>query len=432
MYMYVSTLVEDKDGGIIKVLHVRQGPGLIIMAVVKATRLQFETFNLSRSCWSFLQTPTCTRQFVTTQRTTTFQLAETQIDWNAEAVNSAPQIRGRALLPGSESPNFPEFLSPPRAGDAPRVFVPTPAGRVSSTATPEACAAEVRKVVDDLMKNRDEGAVLFRGLPLSTTRDFSRVVNNLGLRMVRRYRGGIGIRRETDESVYTASDEPPEWCIEPHNELAQSDNFPEKVIFFCVDPPSPGAGGETVLADVREILPRLDKDVVKKFSDLGVMYKHYIPSRGPREYLCWQDMFQTEDRSVVETFLRTNNIQWTWEDSSALVWWITLPAVRMYRGTLVWFNSAHINNVSCLKLHPYWRDRDIPDHCHPTNTFYGNGTEVETEVLQHIRDVIWQVAVGFQLKKGDLLVLNNVYCQHARLSYTGPRKLAFAMGMHGD
>ncbi|KAI8509993.1 hypothetical protein Bbelb_124210 [Branchiostoma belcheri] len=398
-------------------------------AMVKATRLQ--RFILS-SCWSFFQTactrqfvstqrkviqlatvhesiktPTCTRQFVTnvTQRTT-FKLAETQIDWNAEAVNSAPQIRGRAMLPGSESPNFPEFLSPPRAGDAPRVFVPTPAGSRVSSATPEACAAEVRKVVDDLMKRQGEGAVLFRGLPLSTTRDFSRVVNNLGLRMVRRYRGGIGIRRETDESVYTASGER---------------RAAGMVIFFCVDPPSPGAGGETVLADVRDILPRLDQDVVRKFSDLGVMYKHYIPSRGPGEYLCWQDMFQTEDRSVVEKFLRTNNTQWTWEDSSALVWWITLPAVRMYRGTLVWFNSAHINNISCLKLHPHWRDRDIPDHCHPTNTFYGNGTKIEAEV-----------AVGFQLKKGDLLVLNNVYCQHARLSYTGPRKLAFAMGMHGD
>ncbi|KAI8522098.1 hypothetical protein Bbelb_018520 [Branchiostoma belcheri] len=183
------------------------------------------TLNVPPGYWRPRSSTACTRQFVTTQRTH-FQLAETQIDWNSEVGNSAPQIRGRAMLPGSDSLNFPEFLSPPRAGDAPRVFVPT--GRVS--ATPEACAAEVRKVVHDLMKNREEGAVLFRGLPLSTTRDFSRVVNNLGLRMFPGYRGGSGIRRETDEFVYTASDESPEWCIEPHNELAQTANFPEKVL----------------------------------------------------------------------------------------------------------------------------------------------------------------------------------------------------------
>ncbi|KAI8522100.1 hypothetical protein Bbelb_018540 [Branchiostoma belcheri] len=163
------------------------------------------------------------------------------------------------------------------------------------------------------------------------------------------------------------------------------------VLFFCVDPPSPGAGGETVLTDVRKTLSRLEQDVVRKFSELGIMYKYYIPSRGPGEYLCWQDMFQSEDRLVVEKFLRSNNIQWTWEDNdSALLWWTTLPAVRMYRGTLLWFNAAHINHISCLKLHPHWRDKGIPDHRYPNNTLYGNGTEIETEVVQHIRDVIWQ------------------------------------------
>ncbi|XP_078575913.1 dapdiamide synthesis protein DdaC-like [Branchiostoma floridae x Branchiostoma japonicum] len=391
------------------------------MAVVRTTHLK--RFILSR----YLLQEVGARPFETTKRKV-FQLAETKIDWSAEAAGKSVSIRGRAMLPGSESCNFPEFLSPPRVDDPPRVFAPSGRERTA----PEDCAVEMRKVVHELMKNQDVGAVLFRGFPLSTTQDFSRVVNNLGLKMRRSYKGGIGIRHETDESVYSASDEPPEWCIEPHNELAQSNNSPEKVIFFCVDPPSPGAGGETVLTDVREILPRLDKDVVKKFQALGVMYKHYVPSRGPGEYLCWQTMFQTEDRSVVEEFLRSNNIQWTWDDNNALLWWITLPAVRMYRGTLLWFNSAHINNVSCLKLHPHWCDKDIPDHRHPTNTFYGDGTEIEADVLQHIRDVIWQVAVGFQLKKGDLLVLNNMYCQHARLSYTGTRKLAFAMGMHED
>ncbi|XP_035699278.1 uncharacterized protein LOC118431937 isoform X2 [Branchiostoma floridae] len=511
------------------------------------------------------------------------QLVEAHVDWASQLTAHPARIRGRKWLPGSHSPKFPEFLAQPKDG---YVHVFTPVEKVDCS--PEECAPAMRQVIRDVLERRKEGALLFRGLPLVTAEDFSRALVKLGLKLIN-YEGGSGIRQRLAEAVDTASDEPPEFCIEPHNEMAYTPHFPEKVMFFCLDPPSPGAGGETVIADVREILPRLDKDVVDKFEKLGVMYWHHLPSHTPGAYNSWQKLFQTEDRAAVEKHLIANNTSWKWEDDN-LSWWITMPPMLTYRGEKLWFCSVHVNNASyfsahplwfnkdipdhhfpfhtyygdgtdieaevlqhirdvhwqiiffCLdppspgaggetvisdvrevlsrldkdvvdkfeklgvmywkhlpshtpgayfswqtsfqtedravvekqmialanntnwrwedgnlsmwnilypmykyrgeklwlcvahgghasylKAHPLWFDKDIPDHHFPFTTYYGDGTDIETEVLQHIRDVHWQVSMGFQMQKGDLLVLNNIYCQHARLSYTGKRKLAVAL-----
>ena len=72
--------------------------------------------------------------------------------------------------------------------------------------------------------------------------------------------------------------------------------------------------------------------------------------------------------------------------------------------------------------------KELPDHLYPFHTYYGDGSEIEPDVLQHIRDVTWQSAVGFRWRNGDLLAMDNMAVQHGRISFTGPRKvLAFLM-----
>ena len=76
---------------------------------------------------------------------------------------------------------------------------------------------------------------------------------------------------------------------------------------------------------------------------------------------------------------------------------------------------------------PFFAGKDLPyDRC-PGHTCYGDGSEIEPEVIQHIRDVHWQEAVGFQMQKSDLLVFDNVYSQHGRLGFDCERKLLVAM-----
>lgn len=70
-----------------------------------------------------------------------------------------------------------------------------------------------------------------------------------------------------------------------------------------------------------------------------------------------------------------------------------------------------------------FKDSDLPNHHYSCQTYYGDGSEIEPAVLQHIRAVTWSCAVGFPWQNGDLLVVDNLAVQHARMSFTGPRRI---------
>lgn len=65
----------------------------------------------------------------------------------------------------------------------------------------------------------------------------------------------------------------------------------------------------------------------------------------------------------------------------------------------------------------------LPDHMYPTHTTYGDGSEIDPEVIEHIRATGWKNAVGFPWRKRDVLVLDNLAVQHGRLSFKGDRQI---------
>lgn len=98
-------------------------------------------------------------------------------------------------------------------------------------------------------------------------------------------------------------------------------------------------------------------------------------------------------------------------------------------GETLWFNHAHRKHASIWKYnHPLWsKYTDLPYNRFPTHSYYGDGSEIPENIIQHIRDVMWSVAVGFQMQKSDVMVLENNLVQHSRLSFTGERKLLVAI-----
>jgi hypothetical protein len=63
----------------------------------------------------------------------------------------------------------------------------------------------------------------------------------------------------------------------------------------------------------------------------------------------------------------------------------------------------------------------------PNNTYYGDGTEIEEEVIEHLRQAYVQEITVFKWQKGDVVVLDNMLTAHGRSSYLGERKVLFAM-----
>jgi hypothetical protein len=63
----------------------------------------------------------------------------------------------------------------------------------------------------------------------------------------------------------------------------------------------------------------------------------------------------------------------------------------------------------------------------PSNAYYGDGSPIESSVLDEVRDVFSRVAVRFPWQRGDILMLDNMLVAHGRSPFKGLRKVFVAM-----
>ncbi|XP_077977692.1 dapdiamide synthesis protein DdaC-like [Glandiceps talaboti] len=338
---------------------------------------------------------------------------------------SLARVAGRKWLPGSTSSdhNLPEYLAHPKD------YMPAVYEAIDGKSTLESWAEKTRRVLD--CKLHVFGTILFRGLPIANAEDLSQFLKALQYPPMY-YDGGSGSRHEVSEYIMTANDsDPTPFSIEPHNEMSYTNHYPHKLFFFCDIPVQPGCGGENVIAYNKDILSNLDPGVVRKFEKLGLKYNNHVESRNtvPDSYFNWQTAFRTEDKLAVEKYLNEQECMFEWEHDDSITYWRYIPAFRNHpkTGVKVWFNAVSGHHASYFYDHPSMSHVRLPTNRYPYHTFYGDGSEIEPEVLQHIRDVIWQVAVGFCMQKNDLLVFDNLYAQHGRLGFTCDRRLLVAM-----
>ncbi len=103
-----------------------------------------------------------------------------------------------------------------------------------------------------------------------------------------------------------------------------------------------------------------------------------------------------------------------------------------FSAELLWFNHATRKHASTWKYnHPTWTEfKELPYHKFPTHCYFGDMTDIPEEYIQHIREVSWNVAVGFQMQQGDVIAIENHLVQHSRLSFTGERRLLAALVQH--
>jgi hypothetical protein len=97
-----------------------------------------------------------------------------------------------------------------------------------------------------------------------------------------------------------------------------------------------------------------------------------------------------------------------------------LRAKRFHAGSLF-----HVSN-----LEPHVRDAllaAISEEDLPRNAYYGDGTPIETSILDEIRQAYQGVAVQFPWQQGDVLMLDNMLVAHGRAPYKGARKILVAM-----
>jgi alpha-ketoglutarate-dependent taurine dioxygenase len=269
-----------------------------------------------------------------------------------------------------------------------------------------------------------EGAVLIRGLKVLGSTQFGKILSTLFGAELLEYVYRSTPRTELRGHVYTATEYPAAETIPQHNENAYSRSWPLRLGFMCLLPSE--TGGETPIGDSRVVYQMLPELVREKFEEKGVKYvRNYSTLDLP-----WSVVFQTEEKSQVEAFCEANELTYEWLEDDALRTSQVNPATAVHprTGEKVWFNQAHLFHVSSLGREIARTLIDsLGEENVPRNTYYGDGSPIEPEVLDLIRSTYEQTKMKFQWKKNDLLLLDNMLFTHGRQPYTGPRQVLVGM-----
>lgn len=264
------------------------------------------------------------------------------------------------------------------------------------------------------------GALLLRGFNLDSVARFEQFVATTSGGALP-YAERSSPRSQVGGNIYTSTDYPAARSIFLHNEQSYNRRFPLKIYFFCLTPPA--EGGATPIADTRKILAAIRPEVRRRFHEQGYMY---VRNFGDGFGLSWEDTFQTRSRGVVEQYCREHDIAFEWKGRNRLRTRQVRPAIARHphTGEHAWFNHATFFHVSTLedeireRVLAVFGEEDLPN-----NTYYGDGSRIDPEVMAHLRETYLQEKLSFQWQQFDVLMLDNVLASHGREPFSGARRV---------
>jgi len=270
----------------------------------------------------------------------------------------------------------------------------------------------------------DRGAVLFRGFGLRTADEFEATAAALTSELYSGY--GDLPRIGESANIYESTPYPADQPILFHSESSHLSSWPTRISFFCLK--AAQEGGETPIADTREIADRLDAAVLAEFEEKGVCYLRNFSGLD----VSWQQFFQTEDPDEVERKCAASGMEFEWEaDGERLRVHQRAGAVRRHpvSGDRLFFNQIQLH-------HPYYLPAETRDSLRsmissddelPRNVTFGDGSPISDDVAEHVLQTYWETCFMSPWQVGDIISLDNMRTAHARMPFRGERRVAVAM-----
>ncbi len=285
-----------------------------------------------------------------------------------------------------------------------------------------AYAAGNRATFTELLSRH--GGILCRGFNVASAEQLQRLLGEISSGPLE-YTERSSPRSQVSGRIYTSTDYPPELPIFLHNEQSYNRVFPRLIAFCCLL--AADQGGATPVADCRRVYGRLPVALREKFERLGYTY---VRNFGDGLGLSWQETFRTADRQAVEEYCARHQISAEWREGGRLRTRQVRPVAADHplTGERTWFNHLTFFHVSTLV--PAVRDAMLAEFAEadlPNNTYYGDGSAIEPEVLDELRAAYAAETVTFPWRQGDVLLLDNMLTAHGRESYQGARKVVVGM-----
>ena len=268
------------------------------------------------------------------------------------------------------------------------------------------------------------GGLLLRGFHVGGAERFREFAAGFGHPLLN-YEFGSTPRSNVTSGVYTSTEYPAHQHIPLHNEQAYTREWPMRIWFYCVQ--AALVGGETPVADSREVYRRVPQAIRERFTERGLMY---VRNFGNGLDVAWEQVFNTDNQQEVEAYCRLHSIECEWKDDGELRTRQLCQAVARHPRTAewVWFNQAHLFHISNLPQEVRENLLEVVDEEDlPRNVYYGDGSPIEDSLLDEVRGVLEETKVVFPWYSGDVLMLDNMLAAHARSPFSGPRKVVVAM-----
>jgi hypothetical protein len=274
---------------------------------------------------------------------------------------------------------------------------------------------------------REEGAIKFKGVQIPSTEEFERIVNSISSKFLA-YVDGNSPRTKLTNNVYTSTEYDQTMRITMHNELSYSAKWPGEIFFCCIQPAI--SGGETLIADSREILSRMNKDILSQVEKKGILYIRNLHGGigiGPS----WQATFETNDRALLEDYCKAYGIELQWRNDNHIRLLQRSKGIISHRttGERLWFNQID-------QFHPYHLGEELystmivmyeTHEDFPMYVKFGNGEAINEDMVKEILSATEQVTIAPPWQKNELLWLDNELVSHGRNPFTGERKVLVMM-----
>ena len=264
------------------------------------------------------------------------------------------------------------------------------------------------------------GAVLLRGLPLTTPDDFDSAIQRFYWENFT-YEDSLSnaVRVIHSPRVFSANEAPPETTIFLHHEMAQTPLFPSKLFFFCQKAANKGGSTPICRSDhlwelIQEELPAFSVNCRER----GLKYTNVMPAEEDLKSgmgRTWQSTLSVNSPKEAEFRLNELGYTWEWLNGNELkVTTPVLPAIRkLSDGRYSFFNQL----IAAFKG---WKDaRNDPSK----SITFGDGSIINPYDISKISDLADAITFDLQWEDGDLAIIDNFLCMHGRRSYTGTRKV---------
>ncbi len=281
--------------------------------------------------------------------------------------------------------------------------------------------ANRERIEENLLRH---GGILFRGFAVQGAPDLERFIH-AACGEALEYRERSSPRSTVEGKIYTSTDYPPTHPIFLHNENSYQNVWPLKIFFCCQH--AAAAGGATPIADGRRIFAQIEPRIRERFVAKGWMY---VRNFGDGFGLDWKTVFQTDDKGAVEEHCQRSGIDVEWKEGGRLRTSAVRPAVAKHpkTGELLWFNHAVFFHVSTLEAElAKALLAEMAEDELPANTYYGDGSPIEPEVLDNLRALYQRETLSFPWQHGDVLALDNMMVAHGREPYRGERRILVGM-----